>query len=125
MWNWTLTMVLAMSLGAPLLAHASQPLETESATVLQKRRQSVEAAIEYQTSSQGTETAFPFVYDYGITDRLELSIEPVLFSTVRPKMGKSASGFGDTEVTLKWLLLPESDQRPAVALGAELKLPTA
>ena len=125
MWKVNRTTVFALSLGAPFLVHASQPLETESATVLQTGEQSVEAAVEYQTSSEGTETAFPFVYDYGITDRLELSIEPVLFSTVRPKMGKSASGFGDTEVTLKWLLLPESDQRPAVALGAELKLPTA
>jgi hypothetical protein len=32
---------------------------------------------EYQTSSEGSETALPLAAEYGFTDRFELLVEPV------------------------------------------------
>ena len=43
---------------------------------------------------------------------------------VRPNAGQEASGVGDTEVTLQYLLHREG-RWPALALGGEIKLPTA
>jgi hypothetical protein len=106
-------------------AHAGQPLETESARALPQGTKKFEAALEWQTASDGKEIAVPLIFDYGLTDRLELSLEPVIYSHIKPDMGSSASGVGDFEVTLKWVALTEEARRPAVALGAEIKLPTA
>ena len=105
--------------------YAGQPLETESARVLPARAREFAAAIELQTASEGKEFAVPLIFDYGLTDRLELSLEPVLYTNIMPDVGARASGMGDFEATLKWAALPEETHRPALAFGAELKIPTA
>jgi hypothetical protein len=105
-------------------AFAGQPLETETARLPTKGHGNVQAVFEYQTSSDGHEAAVPLVFEYGITDRLEIAVEPVAFASIRPKAGKRASGIGDTEVTLTYLLSEESGSMPAIAIAAELKIPT-
>jgi hypothetical protein len=106
-------------------AHAGQPLETESARVLAAKTKEFAAAIELQTASDGKEIAVPLIFDYGLTDRLELSLEPVIYTNIMPDVGTRTSGIGDFEATVKWAALPETAHRPAVAFGAELKIPTA
>jgi hypothetical protein len=106
-------------------AMASQPLETETARLLHHGDVKIEATAEYQTSHEGTERAFPFVFEYGLSDRTELTVEPVFGTSIRPKHAPPASGAGDVEVTLTHLFKPESSSIPAFALAAELKLPTA
>jgi hypothetical protein len=105
--------------------YAGQPLETESARVLPAKAREFAAAIELQTASDGKELAVPLIFDYGLTDRVELSLEPVLYTNIMPDFGARASGVGDFEATLKWAALAEETHRPAIALGAELKIPTA
>jgi hypothetical protein len=107
------------------IVFAGQPLETESARVLPKGAKTFGASIELQTASEGKELAVPLVFDYGLTDRLELSLEPVIYTRISPDVGSRASGVGDIEVTLKWVALEEDANRPAVAFGGEVKLPTA
>ena len=111
------------SLASP--AFAGLPLETESAYLPAKGHGLFEFAYEYQTSSEGKESALPFVFDYGLTDRLMVTIEPVAAVSIRPKVGPSASGFGDTEVALTYLVAPETESRPAFAVAGEIKFPTA
>lgn len=106
-------------------ASAGQPLETESARMLPRGAMKAEGSLEWQTSSEGQEMALPLVFDYGISDRLELSLEPVAYTRIHPKIGANSSGVGDFEATLKWLAMPESEHRPALAFGAEVKIPTA
>jgi Putative MetA-pathway of phenol degradation len=106
-------------------AFAGQPLETETARPLPQGIFKVEFTAEFQHSKEGTERAFPFLVEYGITDRTELTVEPVFGVAIRPKNGTPATGVGDIEVTLTHLLKPELGAMPAFAVAGEVKIPTA
>ncbi len=107
----------------PLLAQ--QPLETETARPPKKGVVEIQTTFEYQTAKEGKEAAAPLAFEYGITDRWTILIEPVLFTGIRPKLGPHARGAGDLEVTLSYLLAKEEGRRPALAIAGELKAPTA
>jgi hypothetical protein len=64
----------------------------------------VQTTFEYQTAKEGTERAAPLAFEYGITDKLSLLVEPVFYASIRPKLGRRANGLGDLEVTLSYLL---------------------
>jgi hypothetical protein len=102
----------------------AQVLETETAR--HPAGGAVQAGInfEYQSSSEGPESALPLLFEYGITDRCELVAEPVASTRIRPNRGARAAGAGDTEVTLQYLLHREG-RWPAFALGGEVKISTA
>jgi hypothetical protein len=108
----------------PLLCNA-QILETETARPLGRGGLELGTNFEYQTSSEGHETALPFALEYGFTERLEVLVEPVAYTAIRPKAGGSATGVGDLEVTLTYLARRETGGTPALALAGEIKLPTA
>lgn len=116
-----LALVVSM-LPRPVVA---QELETETARLLRARAIKGGAAFEYQTAAEGQEFAIPMFGEVGITDRLELLVEPVAYTSIRPDAGASASGIGDLEVTLIGLLLNETEIWPALALAGEVKVPTA
>ena len=67
----------------------------------------------------------PFALEYGLTDRLELMVEPVAYTSIRPKAGRHANGAGDIEVTLTYRFHDESSRLPAFAVAGEIKVPTA
>jgi hypothetical protein len=119
-----LLVLLTASASFTLLC-AQQPLETETARLPQAGSFEVQTAFEYQTSKEGTESAFPFAFEYGITDRLTLTVEPVFYTAIRPKQGISATGAGDLEITLSYLFARERRRLPALAIAAEVKAPTA
>jgi hypothetical protein len=123
--NSELAGVLAFCMLAPTWVFAGQPLETETARLPTQGHGNVQGAFEFQTSSEGKESAIPLVFEYGITDRLELAIEPVARVSLKPKIGRRVSGFGDVEATLTYLLAQETDSRPAFALATEVKFGTA
>ena len=103
----------------------AQMLETETARLLHEGSWKWGAAFEVQHSSQGTETAFPLFIEYGLLNSLELAVEPVPFTAIRPKEGHGATGLGDVEVTLTYLCFEETSSTPAFAVAAEVKAPTA
>ena len=104
--------------------HAQQPLETETARPIKKGYVEFQSTFEYQTSKEGKEYAIPFAFEYGITDRLSLLVEPVAYTKIRPKTGTRASGIGDLEITLSYLVAKETKHRPAFSIAGEFKLPT-
>jgi len=108
---------------SPLLGQ--QPLETETARLPLQGMLVFGSTYEFQTSAQGTEHALPFTFEYGLADRLALLVEPVLLTSIRPKVGRKATGVGDLEATLQYLARDETRSFPALALAAEIKLPTA
>ncbi len=111
---------------APLtLTCAQQPLETETARPLKKGVVEFQTTFEYQTSKEGKEQAALVAFEFGITDRLSLLVEPVFYTGIRPKLGRRATGLGDLEVTLSYLLAKEGKRRPALAIAGEVKAPTA
>src|ERR1700680_2501503 len=86
----------------------AQTLETESARVLPAHAWEVGYAFEAQTSSEGTERAMPFAFEDGLSDRVELLIEPVAYTSIRPKAGQRANGAGDIELTVTYKFRQES-----------------
>ena len=108
---------------APCLS--AQILETETARPLRAGQLEVGAGYEFQHSREGDETAIPFAFELGITNRLGLLVEPVPYTAIRPEVGRSATGPGDLEITASYLLRRESGRIPAIAIAAEEKVPTA
>ena len=104
---------------------SAQELETETARVIPSGYVKNGAGFEFQTSSEGTESSVPTFVEVGFLDRLELVVEPVLLTAIRPKHGPSATGEGDLELTLLGLVVHEQPWFPALALAAEMKVPTA
>ena len=104
---------------------AGQPLETETARLPPAGAIEFESTVEYQTSPDGNEFAVPLALAYGITDRLELLLEPVIYTRISPDVGNTESGIGDIETTLTYRLNDETARLPAFAIAAEVKIPTA
>jgi hypothetical protein len=103
----------------------AQVLETETARPLQRGQVEVGAGYEFQHSREGDEMAIPLAFEFGLSNRLGLLVEPVPYTAIRPEVGTSATGQGDLEVTLNYLVRNESGRFPAVALALEEKVPTA
>jgi len=94
------------------VVRADLALETESAQLLPRGGFTAGSAFEFQTSPNGTEYAVPMV-------------EPVAFTAIHPRDGGSTNGFGDTEKTFAYRFCDETALIPALAVGGEVKLPTA
>src|SRR5579872_798636 len=108
-----------------LQVRAQQPLETETARPLKAGVFELQTAFEYQRSNDGTERAAPLGFEYGITNRLSLLVEPVLYTSIRPKVGTPATGLGDLEATVSYLVANERRRLPALEIAGEIKAPTA
>ncbi|MEZ5065610.1 MAG: transporter [bacterium] len=104
---------------------SAQILETETARPIGRGSLEVSGNLEYQASGEGSEAAVPFALEYGVSDRVELLVEPVSRTWIRPKQGPKATGAGDLETTLTYLLSEETRSRPAISLAGEVKFPTA
>lgn len=121
------TSALALSLLSAFVAApaiAGQPLETETARLPAQGHGNLQVVYEHQSTSNGQEDALPLAFEYGLTDRLEFAVEPVIYTSIRPKAGRSAKGFGDTEATLTYLVAPETNSLPAFAVAGEVKFAT-
>ena len=119
------TSLVPVLLGCVASAGASQVLETETARLLPAHAWKLGSAFEFQTSSEGREAAIPFAIEYGLTNRLELVVEPVPYTAIRPNVGRHATGRGDLEATLTTLVRHETHSIPALAFAAEVKFATA
>lgn len=118
---------LAVLAGSASVAHralAQQPLETETARLPLRGTLMLGSTYEFQSSPQGTEHALPFAFEYGVTDRLALLVEPVVYTAIRSGSGRAATGFGDLEATVQYLVRDETRAFPAIALAGEAKIPT-
>jgi hypothetical protein len=115
---------LLLALAGASRLQAQDPLETETARFLKQGAGKIINTFEYQHSSDGTELSALLELEFGILDNLELAIEPVVYASIRPKTGPRATGSGDTEITLSYRFLEEASPYPALAVAAEVKLPT-
>ncbi|HYQ88684.1 MAG TPA: hypothetical protein VEU09_03545 [Candidatus Binatia bacterium] len=120
--------VFVCSLAAVLVlapwARAAQPLETETARTPRAHEIQIDATFERQTSEAGREIAAPLAVEYGLTDRIELLLEPVFYTSIRPAAGPGATGMGDLEATLTAVVRAETQHTPALAAAFEVKIPT-
>ena len=123
-----LSLFLIVMMNIPGILKA-QVLETETARFLRPGGFQAGNAFEFQTSSQGQEYAVPFAYEFGITKRFTLLVEPVPFTEISPAFVNDSNpvsvGIGDLESTLEYLIVNEKKVLPAIACGFEVKFPTA
>src|SRR5258706_15915420 len=113
-----------LCLGCLLVSHelrAAQPMETETARLMKGGRVRLENTFEYQTSAEGTEMAIPMAVEWAIVDTLELSVEPVWYTAIRPKVGRSVTGIDDSEGTLSLRLFEEQPWIIALAAAVDVK----
>jgi len=84
----------------------------------------VGSGLEYETDSEETQYGFPFLVEYGFTERFKVSVEPS-YIVVRKKDGDSITGMGDLEATVTYEFPTERRYRPGIALEGVVKFPTA
>ena len=109
----------------PGAVRAGQPLETESTRLTRRGAFQVAGGFERQPSTAGSEAAFPFAVEYGITDLLEMSVEPVFYNHVQVRGLRSQGGPRYLEATLTALRSPERTEWLFLAPAGEVKRPTA
>lgn len=105
---------------------ADLALETETAELGKKGEGLLSFAIQLEKDKHGNKTYFTLnQFEYAITDRAEILIEPFFYEYDKPKGAKSFSGMGDLEITPSYMIVMEQDYIPAIVLAFKLKVPTA
>lgn len=102
---------------------AYRPLGTEDAGVAGKGVAQLELSWDYLKWNGDKEHVFLFVPIYGITERLELSVEiPYMINQLEREIIQK--GIGDINLVAKYLLIQEGKINPAFTLKGVLKLDT-
>jgi hypothetical protein len=103
----------------------AQVLETEESKPLLPGQFALGTGLEYQISKEGTEFALPLAIEYGISKKFTLLVEPVAYTSIKPKTGTQAKGIGDLEITLFYQIVSEKKVMPSISISGEIKIPTA
>ena len=120
----------ALSIGCALAMplHADTVLETETAELGKKGDMLISNSVQFERERDGSRTVFTLTqFEYAITDRAEILIEPFFQEWVKPKGGTSFHGMGDLEITPSYMIVLDDEKgwRPAVVLAFKVKVPTA
>ncbi len=115
----------ALAVGC-LPVHADLVLETETAELGKKGDITVSSGVQFEREKDGSTTTFTLnQFEYAVTDRAEILIEPFFKEWDHPKGEASFSGTGDLEITPSYMIVMEKPKRPAIVLAFKLKVPTA
>lgn len=109
-------------------AHADLVLETETAELGAKGDALFSEALQFEREKDGGRATFTVnQYEYGITNRAEILIEPFFYEWDNPKDGHSFSGVGDLEITPSYMMVLDDEKSwvPAAIAAFKLKVPTA
>ncbi len=110
------------------LLHADLVLETETAELGKQGDGLFSAALQFERDKDGGTAYFTLnQFEYGVTDRAEILIEPFFYEWDHPKDGPSYSGVGDLEVTPSYMMVLDDPHSwiPAAVAAFKLKVPTA
>lgn len=116
---------IAMFVALTGTAYADTVLETETAELGKQGDWLVSQSIQYERAPDGHSFATVTQFEYGVTDRAEILIEPFFQEWDHPKDGDAFHGMGDLEITPSYMVVLEGDAMPAIVLAMKLKVPTA
>ncbi len=105
-------------------AFADTAIETETAQIGAQGEANFSQAFEFEHASDGTAQGTLTQYEYGITDRAEILIEPFFYVGISPRGEKTVSGLGDLEITPSYMVIQENSWVPAVLTAFKVKVPT-
>ncbi len=112
------------SFGWVFSAHADTAIETETAQIGKQGDIGVSQAYQYGHAKDGTSGETVTQFEYGLSDRAEILIEPFFYVWDHPKGESKVDGFGDLEITPSYLVVFEDRWIPAVLMAFKLKVPT-
>jgi Putative MetA-pathway of phenol degradation len=107
-----------------LPAHADTVLETETAELGVQHEWLMSNSIQFEKAPDGRTRFTLFQYEYALTDRAEILIEPFFQEWDSPKGSQKFNGPGDLEITPSYMVSLEGDHAPAVVLAFKIKVPT-
>jgi hypothetical protein len=109
---------------AALSVHANTAIETETAQLGKQGEGNFSQSYEYVHGRDGTSGGTLTQFEYAITDRSEILIEPFFYVWDHPKGERRVSGRGDLEITPSYMAVLEDGWVPAVVLATKVKVPT-
>src|SRR5258707_554163 len=116
-------MIVLLSVSA---VRADLVLETETAQLGKKGTIGTSAAVQFEHDRDGSTRWLTLnQFEYAITDRAELLIEPFFYEYDKPHGDKDFSGLGDLEITPSYMVVEEQEYFPALVLSLKVKVPTA
>src|ERR1700704_1280162 len=104
------------ALAIPLGSFADTAIETETAQIGRKGESNFSQAFEFEHASDGDGSGTLTQFEYGLSDRSELLIEPFFYISQSPNDGAKQSGAGDLEITPSYMVVLEHGAVPAVLL---------
>ena len=123
-----LNLIPALAAVSTCIVHADLVIETETAELGVKGDSLVSAALQVERDKDGGLAYFTVnQYEYAITDRSEILIEPFFYEWNKPKNGPGYSGVGDLEISPSYMMMIDNPQSwiPAAVAAFKLKVPTA
>src|SRR5262245_24809687 len=111
-----------LSLVSPA-ALANTAIETETAQIGEKGEIGTSNSVELEHAVDGFNVGTLTQFEYGVSDRSEILIEPFFYEAEHPTVGQSIHGSGDLEVTPSYEFITEKGSRPAVLAAFKLKVP--
>jgi hypothetical protein len=130
---FSLEVVLLLLLLGAATAKAQQPFVTDDADTTPRHHFHFEFSNEFDLLQRSSfpsrkQNTADFELDYGLFDRVEIGIESPLLTIFNAPgtIPKTASGIGDTNLSLKYNFLKEREnsRMPAMAVAFDLELPT-
>lgn len=103
-------------------------LETETAELGKKGDFTFSMATQLEWERDGSRSVLTLnQFEYAITDRAEILVEPFFYEWDSPKGAKGFGGLGDLEITPSYMVLLDDPESwvPAAVLAFKLKVPTA
>ncbi len=105
-------------------AFADTAIETETAQIGAKGDIAFSQSYEYEKAKDGSSSGTLTQFEYGITSRAEILIEPFFYVTEHPDGEPKTSGLGDLEITPSYMVVVEKGMVPAVLTALKVKVPT-
>ncbi len=105
-------------------AFANTAIETETAQIGKKGDIAISQSIEFEQAEDGKAIGTVTQFEYGMSDRAEILIEPFFHLWELPDDGPSEQGTGDLEITPSYMVAVEKGWSPALLLALKVKVPT-
>jgi hypothetical protein len=103
---------------------ANTAIETETAQIGKKGDFAFSQSVEFGKSKDGTSGGTLTQFEYAISDRAEILIEPFFYQWDSPIGEPKESGVGDLEITPSYMVVIENSWVPAVLVATKVKVPT-
>lgn len=103
---------------------ANTAIETETAQLGKQGELAFSQSIEYEKAKDGSAFGTLTQFEYALSDRAEILIEPFFHLWEKPDGGPNADGQGDLEITPSYMVVTEDTWLPAILVALKVKVPT-